>query len=63
MSIIGLLIWLLVVLVIALVLKYALDAFEVTGPIRQIILLIAALIAILGLLNQVGFVGPPLRTW
>ena len=63
MSIIGLLIALLVILVLILGAKYILDACEVGGPIRSIVLLIVALLGILILLNQVGVVGPPMRVW
>lgn len=63
MSIIGFLITVLIILVVIYCTKIILDWCEVPGPIRTVALLIVALLCLLALLNQIGFVGAPLRVW
>lgn len=63
MSIIGFLLALLVLVVVIFAVKLVLDYCEVTGPIRQLVLLIVALLCILMILNQLGVVGAPVRAW
>lgn len=53
------LITVLVALVILYCIKVILDYCEVVPPIRNVVLLIAALICILVLLNRLGLVGQP----
>ncbi len=63
MSLIGLLVGLIVILIVIFGAKAILDACEVGGPIRTLILLVVALVCLLILLNLTGLVGAPMRVW
>jgi hypothetical protein len=51
------LIFALVLLVVLYVCKLVVDWLELPDPIRKVVLLIIGLIALVALLNQLGFIG------
>lgn len=63
MTLVGFLVSVLILLVVIFVAKLVVDELELPPNIRKIAMLIIALIGLIALFNQLGYVGTPLRAW